>query len=523
MMKRIIAAFLVLTVMLTAGIPAMAAMQLICDGEEFTYNGNTYFLSVNDVLVETPLVPIVMNNRALVPVREVFEATGAKVNYNSQEKRVYIEGNGIRMLMHINRNEVTVNGQQKNFPDGLTPKLIGKKGLGTKTMVPVRFISETLGYKVEVSGSIINIDTTKAPVAENKVPMYSNSDPVLNEIYCKDAENFTMLSIKSTAPINNISELIMATPGVIYVDVPGTVNGLPANTTVGKGAIATVRTGNHNGYTRIALDVVNLARYSMKLSADKRTIMITTSRDSNFVPVPEYVEEQKPAVNQNPQVNQAPTESIVVIDAGHGGSDGGAGNTLDGNYIKEKDINLSVATKVASILRENGIHVEMTRTGDTYPTLDERAEFANWLNASIFVSVHSNSVENAPNANGIEVFYATENNGDSYGLRSQELANSILNRLIANTGAKSRGVKTASHAVTRKSNMPASLVEIGFMTNETELRNLVDENYQYRLAVGIAEGIMNCLPGVTVPAGGLIVDTQPEVKPVEIDLGEKIF
>lgn len=485
MMKKIILFCLIF--LLSAPLCNAKELLLEYDGKTHTYTGNIYKLLVDGNEVNTPLEPIIFNDRALVPVREVFEATGAVVNYNSATKGIYIEGNGIKLIMNIGSTSVSINGNLTSFTDGVTPMLIAKKGEDAKTMVPVRFISEKLGYDVDFSANKINIITSKI----TSTPI---SKATLNGIYCNRVGDFVMISVKSNDVLSKVTNPILTSSGVLYVDIYNSEGSLPSNISVEKGAVKSIRTGTHDDYIRIALDTTNLKNYSMKLSSDKKTIMITTEKIST---------------------STSETEKIVVIDAGHGGSDGGAGRDYNGNYIKEKDINLAVAKKTAEILRSNNIHVEMTRTGDTYPELSERSAFANELNAAIFVSIHSNSAS-AEEANGIEVFYASTNNGDSYGIKSQELANQILKAMIANTNANNRKVKTESHVVTRTSDMPAALVEIGFITNNTELANLLNSDYQDKLASGIAEGIMKCLPKITIPANNNSVNFS------ETDLGTKI-
>lgn len=470
---------LCLLFLLTA-IPVSAAITIEYDGETHVYNGNLYSLSVNGNILSPSLEPIIFNDRALVPVRDVFEAAGAKVNYNNSSRGIYIEGNGIRLLMQIGSNTVTINGKQQTFPDNISPKLIAKQGESAKTMVPVRFISETLGYNVDFNGNSININT-------------DYHAPVLSSVYCKQSGGTVIISVTSNRAIGSVSELNLTPGGVLYLDVYNADNNLPSQIDVGCGAVTRIRTGQHNGYTRIALDVNGLKDYSMQLSSDRKTVMIAT------ITLSENTSQQK----------------IVVIDAGHGGNDGGAGRDFNGSRVNEKDINLAVAKKTVEILQSNGISVEMTRTGDTYPDLKERSAFANSLNAAIFVSIHSNSAESVPDANGVEVYYATENNSSGYGIKSSELADKILNAIIANTGANNRKVKTARHVVTRTCQMPATLVEIGFMTNDAELSNLLNEDYQYKLASGIAEGIIKCISKITLPG-------RDEINFSETDLGNKI-
>ncbi len=138
----------------------------------------------------------------------------------------------------------------------------------------------------------------------------------------------------------------------------------------------------------------------------------------------------------------------------------------------------------------------MTRTGDTLPSLVERPTQANEEEVALYVSIHINAVDNAPEASGIETYYAPENNEDIYGTTSSVFATNLLKEMLSSTGAVSRGVKTANHAVTRRCNMPASLVECGFITNEEEVSLMISDDYQWKLAQGIAQGIMDTLPDI---------------------------
>ena len=141
----------------------------------------------------------------------------------------------------------------------------------------------------------------------------------------------------------------------------------------------------------------------------------------------------------------------------------------------------------------------MTRSGDTYPTLWERSALANKLGASMFVSIHSNAIENRADVNGIMVFYSNTNNGTRYGLTSKKLATDIYKKMISYTNADERGVKTEQHVVTRTSEMPAVLVEMGFLTNAVEAANMANGGYQDKLASAIADAILADLPSVKIP------------------------
>ena len=178
----------------------------------------------------------------------------------------------------------------------------------------------------------------------------------------------------------------------------------------------------------------------------------------------------------------------IVLDAGHGGKDPGA-NVDD---VIEKNITLEIAQMTQEILENAGYKVGMTRTDDTFVELTERPVFANQKKADVFVSIHCNSSEDGI-GNGIETFY-TEQKGKS----SETLANEIQNALIEHTNAENREVKTANYTVLVRTNMPTALVEVGFLTDSAEKELLQTEEYQKKLAEGIAEGIIRWKDNLTL-------------------------
>lgn len=161
----------------------------------------------------------------------------------------------------------------------------------------------------------------------------------------------------------------------------------------------------------------------------------------------------------------------VVIDPGHGGGDVGA--TVGGRY--EKDDNLRIALKVKECLEEKGIDVVLTRTTDVYLSLEERCEFANSHSADLFVSLHRNSA--ASEASGVEIWVGSDNT-----YRARSLAKTMLKGLEKAGVSDNRGVKVGyigdknkDYYVNKHTDMTSCLVELGFITNETD-NKLFDEN-----------------------------------------------
>ena len=175
-------------------------------------------------------------------------------------------------------------------------------------------------------------------------------------------------------------------------------------------------------------------------------------------------------------------QKLIVIDAGHGDEDPGSSIS----NVDEKDLNLQIALKLKSALEEEGYEVMMTRSDDTYLTLTERAEFANEVEADLFISIHQNSYIDDSTVSGIEVYYNESTKTES----DEVLAQFIQTELVETTGARDRGIRAYDElVVTRKTEMPACLVELGYMTNKSELSLLQSDAYQYKLVTGMVNGI----------------------------------
>jgi N-acetylmuramoyl-L-alanine amidase len=187
-----------------------------------------------------------------------------------------------------------------------------------------------------------------------------------------------------------------------------------------------------------------------------------------------------PVQQPNFNLGNANSRQLVMIDAGHGGPDVGA--TRNGNH--EKNITLAMSLQLGRILQQMGYAVAYTRTEDVDLDLEPRVKMAENANASVFVSIHVNSLDaSSSGVNGVETYHAP---GSSLG---NSLANLVHQQIIAGTGANDRGVRSARFYVVTKTSMPAVLVETGFITNPSESNKLLSPAYQGIMAEAIARGV----------------------------------
>lgn len=215
----------------------------------------------------------------------------------------------------------------------------------------------------------------------------------------------------------------------------------------------------------------------IKQSVDGKALKFTIATSTGGV----QVKNDKPATS-TPVITAPPAKkevikNKVVLDAGHGGSDYGA--IREG--INEKDITLDITQKVASILKSKGYKVALTRSDDTYVSLQDRVTFSEKETPEIFVSIHVNSAV-AVEPKGIETHY--------YHDYSKELARVVQNHLIKDIDTKDRGLLKSKFYVINHTTVPAILVETGFISNEEERNELVTEARKQKTAKAIAEGII---------------------------------
>ncbi len=173
----------------------------------------------------------------------------------------------------------------------------------------------------------------------------------------------------------------------------------------------------------------------------------------------------------------------ICIDAGHGGKDPGG----MGFGVRESDVALAVSLMLRDLCLAQGAKVVMTRTTDVYPELDERCEMANAARCDFFISVHANNAPNDTSVVGFESFY----NGDS--AESRKLASVITQAVGRETDLHIRGAKKDPRGlrVLNKTRMPATLIELGFLSNKDEAARLATRSHQENLAKAVFAGILD--------------------------------
>ena len=236
---------------------------------------------------------------------------------------------------------------------------------------------------------------------------------------------------------------------------------------------------------RLRFPIKNKDNLALYISPDGKLLKLSSSaqQQEEIKQSPQKIKEmtkKEGGIKASPKMTNKNNHKVVVLDAGHGGKDCGA---LRDN-ITEKQINLDVCMKIQSILKKKGYKVYMTRTDDTYVSLEDRTIYTEGINPGAFVSVHVNSC-NSDAPKGIETHYYHE--------EGIELADAVHKHLIKRINTTNRGLLKSRFYVINHTTVPAILVEIGFISNPEERQELVTQQRQQATAEGIAEGIIEFL------------------------------
>ena len=201
-------------------------------------------------------------------------------------------------------------------------------------------------------------------------------------------------------------------------------------------------------------------------------------------------------VSENAVSVSQPAECTIVIDAGHGGEDGGAMGYLG---IPEKEINLSISNKLSNVLNLFGVNVRMTRADDRllyfdgqenrkkYNDVRNRTGIVNETENPVLISIHQNKFP-LDKYFGLQVYYSKNNDGSL--ILAESIQQNAKEYLIE---GNNRNVKGAGRNIYLLNNLncPAVLVECGFLSNRAEEALLCDENYQRKVSFVIFSSVLD--------------------------------
>ncbi|MFQ3675835.1 MAG: N-acetylmuramoyl-L-alanine amidase [Endomicrobiia bacterium] len=407
----------------------------------------------------------------------------------TKKKRVYLSSENV-----IIQNRIYVPITIFNLPEfssALDAEIQFQKN---KNLIIINFVDNvTLDYYISESYAKINI--------------YFKQDVHYEQFYSEKNLKLSIFGAKITPREYNIVNGVVSKINLISGNGVGVINFIFPETNI---HVKREVYKNHLSYEIIKNKNVSELSEPIFSDLDKTNILtenvVATSLENNLT-----------LVNNN--------KFVIVIDPGHGGEDPGA---IGPKGTTEKNVNLNIAKYLKEMLVKENYKVYLTREEDKFIPLAERTKFANDKNASLFVSIHCNAAEKRTGTDkGFEIYFLSENATDPDAVATERLENEvvkfekqtpeltklqkilwsmiinefmnessklcslILKEVIQRTNLDNRGVKQAGFYVLRGAQMPAVLVECGFISNPYEEMKLVREDFQRAIASGIFAGIKN--------------------------------
>lgn len=504
-------------------------------------------LEIDKKEIESTAKPINYQNRVLVPVRTISENLGFTVDWEQETQKVIItngEGKDYKLELGLKSEKILLN--EKEIKTDVYPKLVVFGKDETRTMVPIRLVAEAFNQEVNWNQEKQTVEIThKKEAKANKQEEKTKKEPEKNKDNTpkpetKEKESLVevdgnIVKIKNITGKYKISTLDNPTRFVIDVEDAKIKEEVKKYTNIISG-ITEIRVANNEKGLRVVLDAGNIPKDSFNLEVmelennlaiyikdlrqektfesifeekEKEFEKNTQKETSKIESVPDTSElesiindinnakKEAPKVtpietkiNKNGLIERTKESTLIVIDAGHGGKDSGALST--DKKSMEKTIALQAAQKLETALNEKGYKTFMSRSDDTFVDLYKRARTSNSINATLFISLHCNSTpsNNRENIDGVEVLYAPRERVKRKNEDQSKFAKLLLNNILAETNANSRGIKARPDLVVLNStDATAALIEMGFMTNSRELANLEDEDYQNKIVSGIVKAV----------------------------------
>lgn len=370
------------------------------------------------------------------------------------------------------------------------------------------------------------------PVTVTGIRYWSNPDYTRIVIDTNQETDFKNNLLNKDPSINKMQERL-------YVDLENSRlgNDIQKNIPIDDSLLKDVRAGQHDRNTvRVVVDMKSFENYNVfSLKNPFRIVIDVRGEESAVAQKEDKKDSGAGAEEKGASIARQLALGVrrIVIDPGHGGRDYGAPGSVRG--VHEKHVVLDMAKKLAAQLRQElNCEVLLTRSDDTYLSLEERTAIANTKKADLFISLHANASSNQ-NARGIETYFLNLTaDKESIAVAARENATSekniselqtILDDLMRNakvnessklatyvqdsmyesldkrfSNVNNKGVKQAPFYVLLGAQMPSILVEAGFISNKGECRRLGDSQYQQEISRGIVSGVKSYIREISPTA-----------------------
>ncbi|MEI2280258.1 N-acetylmuramoyl-L-alanine amidase family protein [Paenibacillus polysaccharolyticus] len=354
------------------------------------------------------------------------------------------------------------------------------------TLVPLRFVGEGMGLQVGWDNGTKTVSLFSIPPVVDTEP---DSDPVVTPapVGLTELQSISYSGDRLIVATNgNISPKVSSISGPerIIVDLPNTTF---SQTFVQGQASNPDGSGQIDVMDSSLVSKVRFAMFSQSPSTVRVVLDLNQSTTANWSLGENNVllVDLSAANGTSGSQPALPENNGKTVIVIDPGHGGRQSGAVSLSGAYEKDFNLAVGLKVKALLEQHAnIQTVITRQDDTELSLQQRVDIAKLNQANLFVSIHGNKFT-TPVPNGIETLYTRK--------ESKSLAEILHKHVLPVTGLKDRGVKVASLHVTRETSMPAVLLELGFLSNPTDEALMLTESYQDQCAQAIVDGILDYL------------------------------
>ncbi|HPZ81357.1 MAG TPA: N-acetylmuramoyl-L-alanine amidase [Candidatus Atribacteria bacterium] len=468
--------------------------------------------------------------RSYVNVEELFREIGGIVYYSPIMNKINLGFKGTAWVLSLDKGVAVCNG--KEVP------LEGEVFIERDTpYVSLDFLSQLFGFNFypSLSPAVPSAEVAPSPAEEkyyslllSGVRFHSYSEEMRTRVtfdfqggvpsysYRIDRqENRMTIDLWNCDWQQPLSPLVIGDGRIDRIEVVKTAEGLRVNLWLQNPVQVKEEKKLPGDNPRVYFDLVSLVEVKVEDSAKEKPAVSPQAPPKVELPSVSPPSQEAPGLSYN-EINT----KVVVIDPGHGGGDPGC---VYHGY-REKDIVLAISQKLKMALENKGYQVFLTRSQDTYPSLNERYRVANDRRPFVFLSIHCNASPN-PQATGVEVFVGGvkprgEGAAEVAGRENQlfleqrspedinrvgnilssayyqssrevsaELGKIMVGKISSVTGQINRGLKEAPLVVLDGMYYPACLVEVGFLSNVEEAKKLASSSFQEKVAQAIAQAV----------------------------------
>jgi N-acetylmuramoyl-L-alanine amidase len=418
---------------------------------------------VNGEKKTTQSPPVVAEKQAYIQAEDLAAIIGAIVSWNNNKTQVTLKTDLVELKVTAENAKATINGNSLHM--GSKPIL-----LNNSIMVPLQSLAQPLGFKViwDALTQSVYIYMKGSPITKHLIEDRTEEQsqvlaPAEGEITVPEKEVFVRIDQDRVTIVSNKQTSLKHfylndnLPYRIVIDYPASAFGYEGqeDKTAYVGEVLST-SSVWISKVRFALHDLNTLRFVIELKRHA-DYSLSQLQQNTIVDVKASVKTFK-----------------VVIDAGHGGKDPGATGT---SKRYEKLFSLELSKKIYDLMAKDAqLKPYMTRTDDTFVELEQRAAFANDMDADLLISIHGNTYDKQA-ISGTETYY--------YSNESLVFGQVMHKHIVGAAKLPDRGLRKASFKVLKLSKMPAVLLELGYLSTASDEKQLLDPAFQDRVAAAV--------------------------------------